>query len=390
MSSLDVETWGPTVEAGIRSTAIRILFNTPNPALRGGPPTHLPILEEALRKLVDVHSYQYGRKTDNEGWLQKAFGRSGDLFRLRSLCRALHPDLVHHNSAFDRRAIFRDAPLISVLKHENVPVFIKIHGSLSEALLPASGLFDMARRIVLQGADCIGVLSSIEKKEFEEAFPCIRGKVRVVKNIIHSDFASVERKEAERPLILFFSRFIRQKGPFDLLRAVPLVLEKESRAEFVFIGDGEDAAAFDRELATMNLGSAVRRISHIDRRESLAEFARAWMLVFPTQFPEGMPMVIGEAMAAGIPLISTETRFSRSYMTEGVHVLYTKPKDAQGIAINIVALCRDGALRKQMSTANRQLASQGFGPDDVAQEYFALYQQMIGYKPLFSLRSSTP
>lgn len=371
----EVTTPGPGGDAPARP--IRILFNSPNPALHGGPPTHLPMLEQALRRVVEVHNYEYGRKSDTETLVQKVFGRMGDLVRVRSLCRKVRPDLIHHNSAFDHRAILRDAPFVLLARQEKLPIFIKVHGSLPEAFRQGSVLFNWARRKVLLTADRIGVLSAVEKREFEEAFPFVKDKVCVIKNLINPLFSSVERCEADRPGILFLARFVRKKGPFDLLHAAPRVLEKEPAAQFLFVGDGEDADAFEREAAAMNLGDAVRRIPHVNNRELLTLYANAWMLVFPTHFPEGMPMVIAEAMATGVPIISTPTRFSRSYMTEGVHVLYNRIGDAEGISANILKLCHDRKLRGQMSMANRNLALECFATDGVAQEYVDLYREVL-------------
>jgi glycosyltransferase involved in cell wall biosynthesis len=364
----------PSGEASVRP--IRVLFNTLNPRLRGGPPTHLPILEQALRSLVEVHTYEYGRKSDSETLVRKIFGRLGDLVQLWALCRKLHPDLIHHNSAFDHRAILRDAPLVLLAKWQKVPVLLKLHGSFREAFCGGSWLVSRARQTVLRGVDRIGVLSETERQEFEDAVPYLRGKVCVVKNIINSTFAKVERKEAERPTVLFLSRVIKKKGPFDLLHAAPLVLREEPEAQFLFVGDGEDAEAFDREVSHMNLGEAVRRIPGMDNRATPSVYAMAWVFAFPTHFPEGMPMAIGEAMAAGIPIASTPTRFSRSYMTEGVHVLYNGVGDIDGMASNILRLFRDSGLRKRMSAANRSLALECFMAEDVAREYVDLYRGM--------------
>lgn len=367
----------PTPDLVTFSKSIRILFNTPNPVLHGGQARCDPILEQALSRKVDVHRYTYGRKSDTETLVQKIFGRISDLLRVRALCRKLRPDLIHHNSAFDHLAILRDVPLMLVAKREGVPVFLKIHGSWPEALLPKFGIFSLARQTVLKGADRIGVLSTVEKQQFEEAFPYVVGKVCVVKNIINSEFLGVERLESDHPTILFLSRFIRKKGPFDLLHAARLVLKKEPRAQFLFVGDGEDAVAFDDEAATMNLGDAVRRIPHVDSRDCLALYTRAWMLVFPTYFPEGMPSVICEAMATGLPIIATPTRFSRSYMTEGTHVVYTKVGDVEAIAANVLKLCQNSELRDRMSRANRKLARECFGRDSVVGDYVDIYREVI-------------
>jgi glycosyltransferase involved in cell wall biosynthesis len=356
---------------------LRICFNTPNPALRGGPPTHLPALARALSERVDLHEYEYGRKSDGETLGQKVLGRLGDLRRIRSLCRHVRPDLIHLNSAFDYKAILRDAPLVLLAKQERIPIFIKVHGSLPEAFDDKSWLIKKARRVVLTNATCIGVLSEAEKKEFEGAFPYVQGKVCVVKNPIRAEFTGVRRQEADRPTVLFLSRFIRGKGPFDLLRAALLVLKEQPDTEFLFVGDGEQAQAFDRKVEQMNLLGPVRRISHASEAGCLDLYSRSWMLVFPSHFPEGMPMVVGEAMAAGVPIVSTPTRFARSYLTEGVHLLYNAIGDAKGMAENILKLCRESALRMSMSDANRKFAKELFALPSVTQEYVDLYADIL-------------
>jgi glycosyltransferase involved in cell wall biosynthesis len=374
---------GPSGQNLSLTPNLRICFNTPNVALRGGPPTHLPALAKALSQRVELHEYDYGRKSDSETLRQKIWGRLLDLYRIRTLCRRVRPDLIHHNSAFDYKAILRDAPLVLLAKREKIPIFLKVHGSLPEAFEDGSWFMKKAKRMVLSNAACIGVLSEVEKREFERAFPYVEGKICVVKNSIRAEFTAVRRQEAGRPTVLFLSRFIRKKGPFDLLRAVPLVLRAQPNAEFLFVGDGEDAEGFDREVEERNLQGSVRRISHVSEAGCIDLYSTSWMLVFPTQFPEGMPMVVGEGMATGLPIISTPTRFARSYLTEEVHLLYISTGDIQGIAQSILKLCFDPALRKSMSDANRKFAKQHFTLNSVVQEYVDLYTDLLNARRSF-------
>jgi glycosyltransferase involved in cell wall biosynthesis len=369
---------GSQGDESLRTT--RILFNTPNPWLQGGPPGHLPILEGKLRKHLELYNFDYGRKSDAETLSQKVFGRIRDLMRLRQIYRKISPDLIHLNSAFDRRSILRDAPLVLLAKSLRASIFLKIHGSLPEAFSETSWFLDRVRRIVLQNVDVIGVLSPIEQREFEDAFPDAQRKVCVVKNLVDAEFACVRRVEPVRPAILFLSRLVRGKGPFDLLRAIPLVLREEPTAEFIFAGDGEDAATFDAAVRHMNVESAVRRIPRTTRKECLELYAQAWMLVFPTYYPEGMPMVIAEAMTSGVPIIASPTRFSRSYMTEGVHILHCTPGDPEAIASRILQLCQDRQAREDMSRANRTLAATLLAEENIVQDYLNIYRRLARYR----------
>ncbi len=355
---------------------IKVLFNTPNQNLSGGPPTHLFMLERALRNHVQVVPYEYGRKSDNETVWQKIFGRFRDLITTRRILLTNDVDIIHHNSAFDPRAIVRDVPLVWLAKRFKKPIFIKIHGSLPDAFTTESKIVTRCRNYVLKYATGFGVLSYAEKNEFEDEFPETKGKMHVVKNILKDTFYNVERKESEKPSVLFVSRFIKRKGVFDLLNAIPYVLEQKPSANFTFVGDGPDAAEFDRCVAAMNLQTNVKRLSAVTNTETSTYYSSAWVFAFPTHFPEGMPMVIAEAMAAGVPIVTTPTRFSRSYMKEGKHCLFTKYGDVHSIADAILTLLSDSELRVSLSEANREL-SRTFSEVAVSREFTSIYKSIL-------------
>ncbi len=355
---------------------MKLLFNTPNPALKGGPPTHLPWLEAELAKHLELIPFDYGRKSDHENIVQKVLGRVGDLISVRRLIRQLDPHLIHHNSAFDPRAIVRDAPLAALARRHNVPLFMKIHGSLPEAFTTQSALVQRLRTQLLRDVHALGVLSQAEKDEFEHEFPQTRGKVFVVKNILKSQFFDVERREADIPEVLFISRCIRRKGVFDLLNAIPRVLQAVPGTRFRLVGGGEDAAEVDRVIRNSGFAAHVERLEHCDNMQTRDFYRSAHVFAFPTHFPEGMPMVVAEAMAAGVPLVTTRTRFSASYMRDAHHCLYTPHGDAQMLAQNIITVLRNPQLRTSMSEANKALA-QNFRAPEVSAEFLKIYEQIV-------------
>ncbi|MDQ2839650.1 MAG: glycosyltransferase, partial [Acidobacteriota bacterium] len=182
---------------------------------------------------------------------------------------------------------------------------------------------------------------------------------------------------SHEPLVLFASRFLKEKGPFHLLDAVPSIVERIPSACFAFLGDGPDASAFDAEIRNRGMASRVQRFPHVNRDEIAAWYARSWVFVFPTLFSEGMPMVIAEAIATGTPIVTTRTRFALSYMTEYENCLYCERQDAGSIARQVITVLTDPALRQKMSQANRLLALQ-FRDDAVAREFVQLYHMLAG------------
>jgi glycosyltransferase involved in cell wall biosynthesis len=358
---------------------LRVLFDCPNPTLHGGPPTHLPLLEAELRRQVDLESFDYGRKTDTETIFEKLVARIRDLIKFRTKISRFRPDLIHHNTAFDTRAIIRDAALVCLARRYGIPVLLKMHGSLDELFGKVSSPVDCMRTTVLKNADYIGVLSDVEKSKFLTAWPSLCGRIRVVKNIIRPDFYEVERHEAQQPTVLFISRFIRQKGIFDLLEAVPGVLRKFPSARFVFVGSGNDAAEFDAKVKQKQLTPFITRMGHLNNTETAKFYSSAWTLVFPTHFPEGMPMVVAEAMAAGVPIITTKTNFSCSYMSAGEHCLFLDGKNYSSIEAQIVHLLQDRELRRRMTVNNRELAK-SFRAETVTREFLKIYEHITSLR----------
>ncbi|RZA11670.1 MAG: glycosyltransferase family 1 protein, partial [Proteobacteria bacterium] len=105
---------------------------------------------------------------------------------------------------------------------------------------------------------------------------------------------------AHEQLLLTVARFTPQKGYPTLLEAVPEVLEQQPAARFVWVGDGPDFDTMADAVRAADLGHAVTLLG---RRGDVPDLlAAADVLVLPSHF-EGLPLVLLEAMAAGLPIV---------------------------------------------------------------------------------------
>jgi glycosyltransferase involved in cell wall biosynthesis len=110
------------------------------------------------------------------------------------------------------------------------------------------------------------------------------------------------------------------------------------------------------------------------------ELARSDLLVLPS-FWENMPMCIGEALAAAVPVVSTRVAGIPNWVDEGKTGLLVKPGDPAELAEAIGRLLPDEVLRRAMGTAGRAKALAEYAPRVVAAKTLVAYETICGKKP---------
>lgn len=107
-----------------------------------------------------------------------------------------------------------------------------------------------------------------------------------------------------RRTLLFLGWLIRAKGVFDLLEAFAALAAGYPDVDLVFAGDGSDRAELERAVSDRGLEGRVRFEGWVDAEARNDLLAEATIFVLPS-YAEGFPNVLAEAMAAGIPVVTT-------------------------------------------------------------------------------------
>jgi glycosyltransferase involved in cell wall biosynthesis len=119
----------------------------------------------------------------------------------------------------------------------------------------------------------------------------------------------VRTNKPGRPRVLHLGTLSRAKGTLVLLRAAPLVLEQRRDVEFVLAGSwlrDEHAREAERLIAEHGLHDHVIRHGHVEGPVKVDLFTSADLFVFPGIQQEGQPLVVLEAMAAGLAVVFTD------------------------------------------------------------------------------------
>jgi glycosyltransferase involved in cell wall biosynthesis len=174
---------------------------------------------------------------------------------------------------------------------------------------------------------------------------------------------------AEQPRsVLFVGRVEREKGVFDLLRAMRPLLEHDPDLRLVYVGDGPALEELRAEVAALGLGARVELAGRVPHREIAARLETAWVAATPTRstFPEGRPMAATEALHFGIPVIAPDLGPFAFFVKHGENGLLFRPDCESELHERLEAVLSDPGLRARLSEGARRTPSRMAGHDDFA------------------------
>jgi glycosyltransferase involved in cell wall biosynthesis len=208
----------------------------------------------------------------------------------------------------------------------------------------------------------------------------LRGKIALVHHGV--DLGEIAPREANGrgtapPLILSVGRLVEKKGFGDFLLAVYEVRQSGRRFRCRIYGDGPERARLEKMIEVLRLEGHVTLPGARPRREILAAYREADLFalapcVLEDGDRDGIPNVIIEAMASGLPVVTTAAGGIPELVTPGVTGLIVEPHDIAGIATNIGRLLDDGALRARLGSAGRAAVEERFDERRTAEELAAL------------------
>ncbi len=276
--------------------------------------------------------------------------------RLLAILITRRPRLVHVPISQSSLGFLRDSAFIWPVYLVGGGTVLHLHGGNFRAWYEACGSAMKAYvRAVVKRAARIVVLGESLRVLFNGLVSSER--VVVVPNGIGwPGPASRERGFARkrRHRVLYVGTLNREKGALALLAAVPLIEAVRQDIEFIFAGpwsstrDQREAEAF---VATRGVADAVSFIGLVAGEEKCAAFESADLFVFPGLQQEGQPLVIIEAMAAGLPVLFTDRGCIRETVAgAGIEVAKDDPKD---LADRIVWLVDRPDEMKRMGTTAR-------------------------------------
>ncbi len=244
--------------------------------------------------------------------------------------------------------------LSSALRHR--PYVLHFHLDV-DASGPAGRLLPAYKEYffgpAVRAAVAVIVLTEEQRDFVQDRYRVAPEKVFVVPNGVSPEFLAIRRQhqpEAKRPMaLLYFGRISPQKNLPRLIAAMAQVPPEVAR--LTIVGDGEDLPMVRQLLDQPGPADIILRGPEYGAqlRHTMAEHDA---FVLPSN-KEGMPLVVLEAMASGMPVIATNVPGTRELVQE--RGILTKPNSAD-LALAIKRLAGDHSLRLRLAEAGRQYA----------------------------------
>jgi glycosyltransferase involved in cell wall biosynthesis len=220
-----------------------------------------------------------------------------------------------------------------------------VHGP--DEFYDANGQY-LAQKIA--AADFIICISSYTRSQLMKLSPYIHWNKFIVSRLgVDAQLFSPQTKKAAPEVfeILCVGRLIPAKGQHLLMDAVQRLTQQGRRVRLRLVGDGPDESSLREQAARIRIPNCVVFEGAVNQDHIRTHYASADLFCLPS-FAEGLPVVLMEAMAMGIPCVATQIAGIPELIRDGVDGLLVPPSDLEALVETLGKLMDDAALRQRL------------------------------------------
>jgi glycosyltransferase involved in cell wall biosynthesis len=285
---------------------------------------------------------------------------------------------VAHLHVASRGSTWRKVVVAAVWRLRRRPYVIHLHGAGYAGFLDATS--DRGRSVVrwlFRGAAFVVVLGESWARLVIERLAVPADRVRVIHNGVAGS-SSKPPRSAPGGHAVFLGEVGRRKGVPDLLHAFATIDTADVRLTVAGPPGEPEVVQEVREAARSD--SRIRYQESLPREQAQTLLREADVLVLPS-YAEGLPMVLVEAMAAGVPVVTTPVGSISELVAHGRNGYLHEPGDVDALAVHLSELLADRARRDRMGQAARETWAAGFDAADMYAELCQLWRRAAGIHP---------
>lgn len=287
-------------------------------------------------------------------------------------------DKLCAENQFDKCLVFfgiPNGPIALHLKYKyNLPYIVRfgggdIPGAQKRFKYIYMVLSPIIRRIWKEADALIANSEGLKKRAlcFEDKY-----KVSIIENGVDNKFFAPEKRaQNEEIQILFVSRLIEGKGLQFIIPHLNEIQEKvysncQRHIKLIIVGDGPYRNELERLMQTTGTQKLVSFEGRKDKQQVKRYYQKSDVFILPS-LSEGMPNVVLEAMASGLPVLMTPCEGSKELITNNGII-----SSLDDFPVNIVKVCSDEKLRQYMGQNALHNIEQNFQWESIGQRYLEL------------------
>jgi len=286
-------------------------------------------------------------------------------FQLAIILLREDPCIVYLPISQNTLGFIRDSMLIILSAAFNKKVVVHLHGAYFHKFYRQSYwqlkvfikyVFKYIRAGIVLGKDLKNIFNGLLPSNC--VFVVNNGIPDVMKEYRDNKFLRIRRNRIKKQ-ILFVGIMKKSKGYMDLLKAAPIILNKRKDVKFVFAGewypDGGREESY-KFIEAHKIGKYVHFPGIITGYKKSDLYRNSDIFVFPSYFRfEGQPLVIIEAMAVGLPIITTPIGVIRDCVQEGVNGYFISHNNPNEVAEKTIKLLEQPVLMRKLGRNSRRI-----------------------------------
>ncbi len=181
----------------------------------------------------------------------------------------------------------------------------------------------------------------------------------------------------DSPLAVYLGRLAGQPGLAELITAWGRVAGEFPDARLWLVGHGSSERRLEDQIEAQRLGGRVVLAGTFDQVDDI--LAAADWLVQPLA-DSGLGLAVLEGMAAGLPVIASDTPEHRELLAQGACGVLVPPASADALAAAMLRLAANLALRDRLGASGRQRAAASFSLQRQADDYLSLFCRLMALR----------
>lgn len=307
-----------------------ILITLPKLSISGGVSSFWSSLLPAFEKYedIDMEALEIGGHGSN------LIGVLYDQWRFYRKSRE-NIDLAFLNPSLGSKSFFRDALFARRLIQKNIPFLVFFHGWSLDFEKKVNKKYKNFFLNSFGKAEKIFVLSKdFKNKILEWGY---EGEVIIettnVDNMLLKDFSIEEKLDqvttSEKIRILFLARLLREKGVFEIVEAFEILQKRFKSIELIIAGDGKDYEELKKRVEG---NKKIIVAGYVQGEDKIDLFRKSQIYCFPTYYGEGLPTSILEAMAFGLPVVTTDVGGLKEFFQDEKMGFFVQSKNIQELS----------------------------------------------------------